>query len=119
MGHRDGIVAGIALELYRRQHGEYPQTLDVLVPQYLPQVPADRINGEAVKYRLVNGKPLIYSVGADHDDDGGRPPTRKTKRSTETGFYSHSPAEVIVNEKYGRDHSYLKSGCSRFPLDSR
>jgi hypothetical protein len=43
-----------------------------LVPQLLPQVPADRITGDPVRYRLVDGKPLIYSVGADRVDDGGR-----------------------------------------------
>ena len=38
LGHRDGILVGIALELYRRKNGEYPKTLDTLVPQYLPQI---------------------------------------------------------------------------------
>jgi len=77
LGHRDGIVAAIALELYRRRHSAYPSSLDSLVPQYLPEVPADRITGEPVKYKLVDGKPLIYSVGADQDDDGGKPPRGK------------------------------------------
>jgi hypothetical protein len=27
-----------------------------------------------VKYRVINGKPIVYSVGVDHKDDGGRPP---------------------------------------------
>jgi len=30
-----------------------------------------------VKYKLANGRPLIYSVGADSDDDGGKPPPGK------------------------------------------
>jgi hypothetical protein len=77
LGHRDGIVVGIALELYRRKNGDYPKNLDTLVPQYLPQIPADRITGEPVKYKLANGRPLIYSVGADRDDDGGKPPPGK------------------------------------------
>lgn len=77
LGHRDGVVTGIALELYRRKYGEYPASLEVLVPQYLPRVPADRITGQPVKYRIVSGKPVIYSVGADRDDDGGKPPPGK------------------------------------------
>ncbi len=77
LGHRDGIVVGIALELYRTRNGEYPKSLDALVPEYLPEVPADRISGNAVRYKLVEGKPLIYSVGADGDDDGGRLPAGK------------------------------------------
>jgi hypothetical protein len=73
LGHRDGVLTGIALELYRRQHGAYPNSLDALVPQFLPKVPADRITGEPVRYRLVGGQPLIYSVGVDRKDDEGRP----------------------------------------------
>jgi hypothetical protein len=45
-----------------------------LVPEQLPAIPADRITGSPLKYRLVNGNPLVYSVGADRIDDGGRMP---------------------------------------------
>src|SRR5207237_7972376 len=65
LGRRDGIQVGIALALYRRRHREYPGTLSVLVPEYLPEVPADRITGEPVPYSIVNGKPIIYSVGVE------------------------------------------------------
>lgn len=72
LGRQEGLVAAISLELYRRHHGgQYPATLDVLVPQWLPTVPADRITGEPVRYRVVNGEPRVYSVGADRKDDGG------------------------------------------------
>ena len=74
LGRRDGIVTAIALELYRRQHGDYPKRLDELTPLLLPAVPADRITGDPIKYRLVNGHPLLYSVGDDRQDDGGVPP---------------------------------------------
>ncbi|MGA2500631.1 MAG: hypothetical protein ABSH20_23065 [Tepidisphaeraceae bacterium] len=73
LGQRDGLVVGIALELYRRQRGEYPATLDTLVPQYLPAIPADRISGDPVRYRFIAGRPVVYSVGADRKDDGGQP----------------------------------------------
>ena len=73
LGRRDGLLPGIALEVYRRQRGTYPDSLDALVPQFLPKVPADRITGEPIRYRIVDGRPLIYSVGADRKDDGGRP----------------------------------------------
>jgi hypothetical protein len=72
LGHRDGILLGLALEACHRQHGEYPKSLDELTPLLLPAVPADRIDGEAVRYRIVDEKPLIYSVGVDRKDDGGR-----------------------------------------------
>ncbi len=74
LGRRDGIFVGIALEFHRRQHGNYPQTLDQLTPTLLPAVPADRITGQPLSYRLVDGRPVVYSLGADRDDDGGRAP---------------------------------------------
>lgn len=73
LGRREGLLVGIALELYRRRHdGRYPSTLRELVPTFLPEVPADRISGKPVSYRIIDGHPDIYSVGEDRDDDGGR-----------------------------------------------
>jgi hypothetical protein len=77
LGRRDGLVAGIALEVFRREHGKYPEDLNVLVPRLLPDVPADRITGSPVRYRLVDARPLVYSVGADRKDDGGRPTAKR------------------------------------------
>ena len=71
MAKADGVLTGLALELYRRDHGDYPDTLDTLVPHYLPEVPIDRITGDPIRYRVVDGRPIVYSVGADRDDDGG------------------------------------------------
>jgi hypothetical protein len=31
--------AGVALAIYRNEHGEYPATLDALIPKYLPHLP--------------------------------------------------------------------------------
>ena len=73
LGDRDGLLVGIALEAYHRRHGRYPATLGELTPDLLPAVPADRITGDPVRYRLVDGEPIVYSVGADRVDDGGRP----------------------------------------------
>ena len=72
LGRRDGLLVGIALEVFRREHGKYPENLSALVPQLLPEVPADRITGGPVRFRIVNSQPLVYSVGADRKDDGGR-----------------------------------------------
>lgn len=72
LGQREGLLVGIALELHRRRHGEYPATLEVLTPTLLPRVPADRITGAPVRYALTKGRPVIYSLGVDRDDDGGR-----------------------------------------------
>jgi hypothetical protein len=71
---RDGTLTAIALELYRRQQGGYPDNLEQLVPRYLPEPPLDRVTGQTLRYRIQDGKPLIYACGMDQQDDGGRHP---------------------------------------------
>ncbi len=71
---QDAVLVAIALELHHRRAGEWPATLDELTPGLLPDVPPDRFTGEPLRYRLVEGRPLLYSCGTDRDDDGGVPP---------------------------------------------
>jgi hypothetical protein len=62
----------IALERYHLAHGEYPESLDVLAPQYLKQIPHDIINGQPLHYRRsADGQFVLYSVGWNETDDGG------------------------------------------------
>jgi hypothetical protein len=61
-----------ALERYHLAHGEYPETLDALAPQFIEKLPHDIIGGEPLHYRRTDdGKFLIYSVGWNEKDDGG------------------------------------------------
>ena len=62
-----------ALERYRLAHGEYPETLDTLAPQFIAQLPHDIINGQPLLYRReANGQFVLYSVGWNETDDGGQ-----------------------------------------------
>ena len=69
---RDATLVALALELYHRRHGSWPDKLSALVPDLLPAVPPDRFTGGPLLYRIVNGRPLLYSAGPDRKDDGGR-----------------------------------------------
>jgi tetratricopeptide (TPR) repeat protein len=61
-----------ALERYRSANGAYPETLGVLSPQFILQVPHDIIGGQPLHYRRIsNVKFLLYSVGWNEKDDGG------------------------------------------------
>jgi hypothetical protein len=79
-GHatRRQSIAMLALELYRHDEGGYPNTLQNLVPKYLPSVPTDPFSGDStntdLKYRPVNDSKdyLLYSVGPDRKDNQGR-----------------------------------------------
>ena len=62
----------IALERYRLAHGEFPDSLDALAPQFLEKIPHDVIGGGALKYRRdAAGQFVLYSVGWNESDDGG------------------------------------------------
>ena len=61
-----------ALERYRRAHGQYPESLEQLVPDLVRKLPHDLIGGQPLKYRrTTDGKFLLYSVGWNETDDGG------------------------------------------------
>ena len=67
-----------ALERYRLAHGEYPETLDALVPQFIEKLPHDIIGGQPLHYRrTADGKFLLYSVGWNETDDGGQASPRE------------------------------------------
>ena len=62
----------IALERYRLARGEFPESLDVLAPQFIAQVPHDVIGGQPLHYRrTADGQFVLYSVGWNEKDDGG------------------------------------------------
>jgi hypothetical protein len=72
----------IALERYRLTHGDYPESLDVLAPQFMEKIPHDIIGGQPspgsgsasqpLHYRRTSsGQFVLYSVGWNERDDGG------------------------------------------------
>ena len=68
----DETVIACALERYRLAHGEYPETLEALAPQFIAQVPHDVIGGGPLKYhRTDDGRFVLYSIGWNEKDDGG------------------------------------------------
>jgi hypothetical protein len=73
----DHAALACALERYRLAHGNVPEKLDALVPQFIAQLPDDLITGEPYKYRRTGDAQLIlYSVGWNEKDDGGTPGER-------------------------------------------
>jgi len=85
----------IALERYRLAHGEYPDSLDPLAPQFINPVPHDIINGHPLNYRrTADGLFVLYSVGWNEKDDGGARGTGPdSTRIFDTGdlVWSYSP----------------------------
>lgn len=69
---QDLICLACELVLYRCDHGNYPNKLDDLVPKYMAQLPSDLFSGKPLIYRPSKEGFLLYSVGANCKDDGGR-----------------------------------------------
>ncbi len=66
-------AAAIALRLYELDHGRRPDTLEALVPDYLPSVPDDPfVEGGKVMYLPDNDPPVLYCVGENGRDNGGK-----------------------------------------------
>jgi hypothetical protein len=62
-----------ALERHRLAEGKYPESLEALAPRFLNVLPKDVITGEPYKYvTVVDGNYLLYSVGWNRKDDGGK-----------------------------------------------
>jgi len=67
------LATTLALKAYHREHGSYPSSLQQLVPAYLPAVLEDPFSGVSLHYKRDHQSYLLYSVGPDKQDDGGKP----------------------------------------------
>jgi hypothetical protein len=69
----DEALIACALERYRLARGQFPESLDALAPEFIAKLPADVIGGAAYQYRrTADGQFVLYSVGWNEIDDGGR-----------------------------------------------
>jgi hypothetical protein len=79
--HNALLLVALALRAHRAERGRYPADLGELVAAgYLSRLPDDpfALSGTLRYRRLAGGdKYLLYSVGADGKDDGGKPVTNK------------------------------------------
>jgi len=65
-------VTALALRRHLLAHRRLPAALAELVPQFLPRVPDDPMDGKPLRYRpRPDGAFLLYSVGWNEMDDGG------------------------------------------------
>ena len=73
LAERRLMATALAIRLYELDHGRRPETLDQLVPEYLPAVPIDPLaaDGRRMCYRPDADSPVVYSVGPDQADNGG------------------------------------------------
>ncbi len=64
----------LASQQYQRIHGEFPASIEQLVPTFLDSVPFDPMDalGAPLRYRReADGTAVVWSIGEDRIDDGG------------------------------------------------
>jgi hypothetical protein len=71
---RCALDVALAAHQYQRRHGEFPATIEQLVPEYLETIPFDPMSeiGVSIHYRRAEtGEAIVWSIGYDGIDDGG------------------------------------------------
>ena len=70
-------TTAVALEQFRATHNQYPAGLSELTPNFLAATPVDPFDGQPLRYRKQGSGYLLYSIGPDLKDDGGKRMTGK------------------------------------------
>jgi hypothetical protein len=87
----------LAVERYRLSHGQLPAGWDDLVPNYLPEVPRDPFDGKPLRYRRLEPGFIVYSIGPDEADDGGRQrqPVRGSRAREPSAHEAHDITFIV------------------------
>jgi len=72
IAHERLLAIELALRCYESEQGHAPTGLEQLVPNYIQRVPIDPFSDKPVIYRPQGTDWLVYSVGEDGVDDGGK-----------------------------------------------
>lgn len=76
----DAVLAALR---YRHAHQKWPDSLQQLVPAFLPAVPVDPYNGKELLFQATPTEFKVYAVGQNLVDDGG---TWTDKDFADVGF---------------------------------
>lgn len=79
-----GLQTLLAARTYQARTGRLPPDLDALTPHLLPTIPEDPFFPAPLAYRLVQGRPVVYSRGPDTDDDLGRDSNDRIDHDSDT-----------------------------------
>jgi hypothetical protein len=80
IAHLRTTQAALAVQRYRLANDKLPENLAELVPEYLENIPKDPFDGNELRYKKLDRDFVVYSIGDDLSDDGGKERTSKTKR---------------------------------------
>jgi hypothetical protein len=80
LAHCRVTCTALALERYYLAQGRLADSVDVLVPEYLPSVPIDPFDGQALRFRRLDRGFVVYSIGEDLSNDEGKEPDQEGGR---------------------------------------
>ena len=66
------LAVAFALAAFHAERGRYPAKLADLAPDYLTKIPGDIFSGKGLIYKPTEKGYLLYSVGQNGKDEGGR-----------------------------------------------
>jgi hypothetical protein len=79
-------AVALAVERYRLARGHWPDSLAILIPDFLPKVPTDPFDGLPLRFRPFDQGVVIYSVGPDGVDNGGNIGKNPVAPGSDLGF---------------------------------
>ena len=74
MGRKGLTEVSLALAAFKAEHAAYPAKLEVVVPNELKTLPDDLFTDEPLNYTRTEAGYVLYSVGPNLKDDGGKTP---------------------------------------------
>jgi len=91
----------LAIRTFRNEEGKLPRSLDELVPEYLPTIPVDPfdLEGRSLRYRVIQDRFTLYSVGVDGVDDGGELPANYA----EPNYWYRNDGDLLLKHLYAPD----------------
>lgn len=94
IAHLKCVATGLAILRFRQRHaGQLPENLAALTPDLISSVPLDPFDGQPLRYLPRAGGFVVYSVGPNRKDDGGKPWTKgKTSEDFDVTFTLEGPA---------------------------
>ncbi len=99
VAERDVCRIGLALRAYQAEHGRYPDSLEELAADGW-EVPRDSFTDEPYRYRREGDGFIVWGVGMDLDDDGGKPFKPSSSRTS-------SEAESEEEREAKRDYDIV------------
>ena len=79
------LTIELALRCFQSEQGRVPLRLEELTPKYFQCVPMDPFSDQPLVYHAQGTNWLLYSIGPDGVDDGGKPVGRSVSDSVSKG----------------------------------